>query len=201
MFTDRIDRTFAQQANAPRCVDVNATHSGLRCERHGCHARPMGNGCAFTELLVDKRYDASDFWGFVGAGGEPCGLSQFDNCYAWRCYERRRLTIAKRNGAGFVEKQYVHIPRCLNGATGSSNHVRLHHAAHAGHTNRGEQTANGRRDQTDQQRDQYGDGDWRASFGCGNAKQRKRKQRDGASRNTIVNATNKIVRAISFSVF
>ena len=73
--------------------------------------------------------------------------------------KRRRLAVAERDRAGLVEQQHVDVARRLHRAAGSGDDVGLHHAAHAGHADRRQQAADGRRNEAHQQRDQRGDGD------------------------------------------
>ena len=68
-----------------------------------------------------------------------------------------RLSIAERDRAGLVEQQHVDVAGRFHGAAGGRNHVRLHHAAHAGHTDGRQQAADRRRNEAHQQRHQRGD--------------------------------------------
>ena len=67
----------------------------------------------------------------------------------------RRLAIAQSDGAGLVEQQSVDIAGGFDGASRHGQHIVLNQAIHAGNADGGEQAADGRRNQADQQRDQH----------------------------------------------
>ena len=73
-----------------------------------------------------------------------------------------RLPIAQSNRAGLVEQQRVHIAGGFHRLAAHGQHVVLHDAVHAGDADGGKQSADGRRDQADQQGDQNRDG-WNRS--------------------------------------
>ena len=79
-----------------------------------------------------------------------------------RRQERGRLAVAERDRAGLVEEEHVHVARRLDRPARGRDHVRLDHAVHAGDADRGEQPADGRRDEAHEQRDEDGEPDGRA---------------------------------------
>src|ERR1700735_4966341 len=64
-------------------------------------------------------------------------------------------------------------------ATRGGDDIGCHHAAHAGDADGRQQTADGGRNETDQQRDQHGDRDRSTELGYRYAEQRKRQQSGG----------------------
>ena len=69
--------------------------------------------------------------------------------------ELGRLPVAEGDRAGLVEQQRVDVARGLHRAAGGREHVALHEPVHAGDADRGEQRADGRRDEADQQRGEH----------------------------------------------
>ena len=65
------------------------------------------------------------------------------------------LAVAEGDGAGLVEQQRGDVAGGLDGAAGHGEHVALHQPVHARDADRGEQRADGGRDQADQQGDQH----------------------------------------------
>lgn len=51
------------------------------------------------------------------------------------------MTVAQGNGPGFIEQQNVHVTGGFDGSPGRGDHVGLHHAAHARHTDGGQQVS------------------------------------------------------------
>ena len=70
-----------------------------------------------------------------------------------------RLPVAEGDGAGLVEQKDIHVASRLDGAAAHGEDVALEQTVHAGDADGAQQTADGRRDQTDQQRDQHGHGE------------------------------------------
>jgi hypothetical protein len=61
------------------------------------------------------------------------------------------LAVAEGDRAGLVEQQHVDVPCRLDRPTGHGDHVGLDHSIHAGDADRGQQSADRRRDQADEQ--------------------------------------------------
>ena len=112
---------------------------------------------AQLELLLREHDDGAAFRRFVGERRELGDVGKFARVDAGRGMKRCGLAVAERDRSRLVEKQHVDIARRLDRAAGRGDHVRTDHPVHAGDTDRGEQPADGRRDQADQQRDQHGE--------------------------------------------
>ncbi|MNZ76853.1 hypothetical protein D3C78_953750 [compost metagenome] len=63
-------------------------------------------------------------------------------------------TVAEGDGAGLVEHQHMYVTSGFHRAARAGYHVEAHQAVHAGDTDGRQQTADGGRNQGDQQRDQ-----------------------------------------------
>ena len=69
-----------------------------------------------------------------------------------------RLSVAERDGAGFIQQQHVYIASRLDGAPAHRENVRLIEPAHACNANGGEQSTDGRRREANEQSNHIGDG-------------------------------------------
>jgi hypothetical protein len=105
-------------------------------------------------LLFGQHHDGAAFRGFVGQARKLRGVGQFASD-AVDGDEFHRLAIAQRDGAGLIEQQRVDVAGRFHGFAAHGQHVVLHHAVHAGDADGREQSADGGRDQADQQRDQH----------------------------------------------
>ena len=68
--------------------------------------------------------------------------------------ELGRLAVAQRDRAGLVEEEYVDVPGSLHRTTREGDDVALDEAVHPRDADRGQQTADGGRDEGDEERDQ-----------------------------------------------
>ena len=105
-------------------------------------------------LLFRQDNDRAAFRRFICKTGELGGIGQFAVAHAFNRNEFDSLAVAKSDGSGFVEKESVDVAGSLDGFSAHRQHVVLHHAIHAGDADRGQQSADRRRNQADQQRDQ-----------------------------------------------
>ena len=78
--------------------------------------------------------------------------------------KRDRHAIAERDRAGFIEQQNIDISGRFDRAPAHRQHIALKHAIHSGDANGAEQSADGCRNQTNQQRDQNRNGKCRAGI-------------------------------------
>ena len=90
------------------------------------------------------------------------GCSQVIRLDAGRGMKRHRHAIAERDRPGFVEEQDIDIAGCFDGAPAHRQHIALKNAIHSGDANRAEQSADGCRNQTNEQRNQNWNGKDRA---------------------------------------
>ena len=128
------------------------------CALNGTNVRAERVDVALAEavLLLGEDDDAPALGRLVGERGELRGVGELLDGDAVGRDERRRLAVAERDRAGLVEQQHVDVARRLDGAARDRDDVRLDHAVHAGDADRGEQPADRRRDQADEQRDEHG---------------------------------------------
>ena len=74
--------------------------------------------------------------------------------HAGRSVKRNCHAIAERDRAGLIEKQHVHVARCLNRAPAHGENIALQNAIHSGNANGAKKSADRRRNQTNEQRNQ-----------------------------------------------
>ena len=110
----------------------------------------MNVPAALMQGLLGQHDDGAAFRGLVGQRGEQRGLRQFRRGHARRGQEGGGLTVTQGDGAGLVEQQDVDVAGRLDRLAGGGDDVLGQHAAHAGHTDGGEQATDGGRNQADQ---------------------------------------------------
>ncbi len=115
-------------------------------------------------LLLGQHDDRSALRRFVGQRGQLRRVDQHGLGNAGQREYLGRLTIAKRNGAGLVEKQCVHVSGCFDGTSGHRQHVVLDESIHAGDADGRDERADRRRNQADEQRDQHRNRNLRAGI-------------------------------------
>src|SRR5208282_4270198 len=106
-------------------------------------------------LLFRQHNDRPAFGRLVGERSELSSIGHLSRGDARRRNKLRGLAVAERDRSRLIEEERVHVPSRFHGAPGHRQHVVLHHAVHAGNADRGQQTANGGRSQTNQQGDEY----------------------------------------------
>ena len=143
-------------------VEVDAAHARLRGELDELGVLRVDVPAADAELL-GQHHDGAALGRLVGQRGELGGVGELLHGDSRHGEELRRLAVAERDGAGLVEQQRVDVAGGLDGAPGHRQHVVAHEAVHAGDADRREQTADGRRDEADEQRDQHRDRDGRVA--------------------------------------
>ena len=82
------------------------------------------------------------------------GRGQVLFVHAGRSVKRDGHAIAERDRAGLIEQQHIDVAGGFDRAPAHGEHVALQHAIHSGNANGAEQSADRRRNQTDEQRDQ-----------------------------------------------
>ena len=113
---------------------------------------------AEPELLRQDDYRAA-LRRLVAEGGELRGVGDVGLRVVADGYELRRLTVAEGDGAGLVEQERVDVAGGLDGAAGHGEDVVLDETVHSGDADGGEQAADGRRHEADEQGDEHGDRD------------------------------------------
>ncbi len=151
---ERVGRALADEA----ARQVHPAHTGLGREGDEASGR-IGGGLMGRALLSRQGHDAAAFGCLVGQRGQARGVGQFSYAHAGRWQERAGLTVAEGDGAGLVQQQHVDIARRFDGAARSGHDIGQQHAPHAGHADGRQQTADGGRDEADQQCDQHRESD------------------------------------------
>jgi hypothetical protein len=134
-----------------RAVEIHAGHPGLRGEGNEGRVLPGQFAAAQSVFLLSQARRSSGPPAFRRrskpvARRRPIGFS-----HAGRWIELRRLAIAQRDRAGFVEQQNVHVAGSLDRPAGHGDHVALDHAVHARDADGRQQAADGGGNQADQQ--------------------------------------------------
>ena len=137
---------------------IHAAHARLRGERNELRAGQFVNRPRADAEFFRQHDDAAAFGRFVGERGELRGVGQFLFRHAGRGQKRDGLAVAERDGAGLVEQQHVHVARRLDRASAHRQDIALEQTVHAGDADGAQQTADGRRNQANQQRDEHGVG-------------------------------------------
>ena len=132
-----------------RVCAVNSTNSA--CSGSMCRPR-MPNCLASTTTERPSGVSSAREASWAASASSSDGDSRHGE-------ELGRLAVAERDRAGLVEQQHVDVAGGLHGAAGHGEHVVAHEAVHAGDPDRREQTADGRRDQAHEERDQHRHGD------------------------------------------
>ncbi len=149
---DRTGRALADLAP----VDVHARHPGLGGEGDPLGTRQLALVALAQSVLLLRQYDDGAALGrLVGQRRQLGGVGDFGLRRPAHRHELGGLTVAEGDGAGLVEQQRGDVTGGLDRAAGHREHVALHEPVHAGDADRGEQGADGRRDETDQQGDQH----------------------------------------------
>ena len=136
-------------------VEVDPGHARLRGEWHERRRVRREFASADTVFLLREHDDGSPLRRFVCKRGELRGIGQLAFASRRRRQELGRLAVAKRDRARLVEQQRVDVAGGLDGASGHGEHVVLNKPVHPGDADGGEQAADRRRNQTDQQRHQH----------------------------------------------
>ena len=152
---DGVDRAFADRCAA----EFDAAHPRLGGERNELGVELLHVAAADAILLLGEHDDGAPLRGLVGERGELRGIGELLLADVAQRLELGGLAVAERDGAGLVEQEGVDVARRLHGPAGHGQHVEAHQAVHAGNADRGEQRADGCRDQRDKQRDQHDNGD------------------------------------------
>ena len=150
---DRVEGALADLA----AVEIDARHpgDGGKGDKRG----GVGGKLAATQVvfLLRQHDDRAALGSFIRKRGELSGVGQILVRDAGRGNEFRGAAVAERDRAGLIEQQRVHVARRLHGAARHRQHVALDDAVHARDSDGGEQTADRRGNQADQQRDQHED--------------------------------------------
>ncbi len=157
---DCVRRALADFAS----VHVHARHPRGRGEGNERRRRSRQLSSAQTIFLFGQHHDRTPFRRFIRQRRELRRVGHFRIGHTRRRNKFRRVPVAQRDRSGFVQKQGIHVARRFHRAPGHGQHVLLQHPIHSRDANRGEQSANRRRDQADQQSHQHKHRLWRAGI-------------------------------------
>ena len=136
---------------------VDAAHARLGREGH----KRMRHGQFATaqfEFLLGEDHDAPPFGGFIRQRGELGGLREPFARHAGRRQKVRRLPVAERDGSGLVEQEHIDVAGRLDRPAGHREDVALEQPVHARDPDGAQQSADRRRDEANEQRNQRRDG-------------------------------------------
>ena len=153
-------------------------------------------GLGETVVALGERDDRAAFRRLVGEAGERARPRRGPSVDAGDRQELRRHAVAEGDRAGLVEQQRVDVARRLDRAARGGDDVEADQPVHAGDADRGQEAADGRRDQADEQRDQHGRREVRRRNSWRSARASRR--RSGRS---SVRPDSRIDSASSFGVF
>jgi hypothetical protein len=163
--------------NVPPC-EVQPAHAGLGSEGYELGVVLSHLASAQTVLFFGKDDDAAAFRGLVGEAGKLRGVGQFGFRHAVTGDEFDGLAIAERDGAGLVEKQGIDVAGGFDCFAAHGENIVLHYAVHACDTDGGKKTADGGRNQANEQRDEDDNCGYGAGFGGVDAVLRKGREGD-----------------------
>ncbi len=106
-------------------------------------------------MFLREDDDRAAFGSFVGERRKLRGVREVSFLHSGGWNKFGGAAIAEGDRAGFVEQKRVDVARGFDGAAGHGEDVALHDAVHARDADGGEQTADGGRNQANQQRDQH----------------------------------------------
>jgi hypothetical protein len=141
-------------------IEIHTAHSSLRAEWNKGRTQFLNIPFPQPVLFFCQDYDAASFRCLIGEGGKLRGICQFLGLNSLGRKKRRRLAIAERDRTGLVEKQHVHVTCGFDRAARHGNDVRLYHPVHPRDANGREQPADGRWNETDQERDEDRHRNW-----------------------------------------
>ena len=128
------------------------------CAVNGTNSAPSTLAAPQAVVLLGQHDDRAALGRLVGEARELRGVGEVLHGDAGRRDELGGLAVAQGDRAGLVEQQRVHVAGRLDRAARHRQHVALHQPVHARDADRGQERADRRGDQTDQQRHQHDDG-------------------------------------------
>src|SRR5262249_49125485 len=157
---NRIDRAFADHSRRLTIQrgEIHAAHASLGGERNEPRVRLRDVTSAQLELLFGQHNDGAAFRRFIGQRRELSGISQTFWFDIGGRNERRRHTVAQRDGASLVEQQDVNVPGRFNRATTRRHDVPANEPINAADADGAQQSTNRRWNEANQERDENGNG-------------------------------------------
>ena len=167
---DRVDRAFADSA----AVDVDAGDAGLGGKGNDGRTRRVKLRLGDSIVILGDRDDRTALRRLVGETRHERRLGELLGGHAGHGQELGRHAIAECDRARLVEQQRVDVACRLDRATGGRDHVEADQPVHARYANGGQEAADRRRNQADEQRDQHR----RREGGAGITRQRPQRDAD-----------------------
>jgi hypothetical protein len=112
--------------------------------------------------LFREHDDRASFGRLVGQRRQLRGVGDLLFGDARQRQELGRLAVAQRDRSGLIEQERVHVAGRFDGASRHRQHVALNEPIHPRNANRGQQSADRRRNQAHQQRHQHEHRLWRS---------------------------------------
>ena len=138
-------------------AEVHTAHPGRRGEGNEAHRRmsvPSRRPLPQGEPLLGEHDDASALGSLVGERGELGAVGQLLDSNSRQWHELDCLAIPEGDRSSLVEQQGVHVTGGLDGPPADRDHVLLGETIHARDADGGEEAADGRGNEADQQGDQ-----------------------------------------------
>ena len=128
MAANGIDRTFTDHA----VVDVDPAHPALRSKRYKGGMERLHIALAQVKTLLGEDHNTAAFRRFISQRSQLCGVSQRFFIHALRRDKLRRLTVTECDGAGFIERDDLHLAGFFerNGSFKQDAVFRAHAAAY-----------------------------------------------------------------------
>ena len=132
---------------------VHAAHAGLGGE---LYKGRTGNLLAAVSQTASQFQRGFSLGGLVVKTGQSCTANQLAAACPLHGEEVGSQTVAKGDGARFVQNHGVHVATGLHGLAGHGDHIEPGDAVHTGDADGGQQAADGGGNQTNHQGDQGG---------------------------------------------
>ena len=132
---------------------VHAAHAGLGGE---LHKGGTGNLLAVISQTASQFQRGFALGGLIVKAGQSRTANQIAAARPLHGEEVGSQTVAKGDGAGFVQNHGIHVAAGLHGLAGHGDHIEPGDAVHTGDADGGQQAADGGGNQTNHQGDQGG---------------------------------------------
>jgi len=142
MFENGVDGTLTNG----RTVDIDTAHPALRGKWNELRLKRLHITAADTVPFLGKYHDGTAFRRFVRQGCKLRCICQLLFAHPLYWEEASRLPVPKRNGAGLIEQQRIHVPCRLDGSTRHGKHVETHETVHASNADSRQQSPDCRGD-------------------------------------------------------
>ncbi len=142
-------RVWGSFADFCAISEIEAAHARVCAKRH--EDRAGGSFAIARADLLSERDDRTPLWCLIGERREIGDARRVFRIDTNRRDNLDGLAIAQRDRAGLVEQQGIDVAGRFDCPTAHRQNVALHHAVHTRDADCREQTADRRRDETDEQ--------------------------------------------------